>query len=144
MDITNQLTDAIFTFSRLMKEKMGAKSDLANLSMVQLQTLFLLKRCETCPMKKIADYAQVELPSATNLVDTLVELDLVKRNTDNQDKRVVNVVLTHKADAFLEKIKKERKEKMETLLMPLSNIDKKQFLKILQKLTKSLEAASEK
>ncbi|HYK09003.1 MAG TPA: MarR family transcriptional regulator [Candidatus Eisenbacteria bacterium] len=138
MDLTNQLTDALFTFFRLMKQNLGIKSDLANLSMVQLQTLFYLKKNNPSPMRKIAEYVQVELPSATNLIDTLVSLDLVMRNADNQDKRVVNVSLTPKAQNLLDKVKKERTENMNVMLMPLSNTDKKQFLEILQKLNQSV------
>lgn len=144
MDLTNQLIDAIFTFSRLMKQNLGGKSDLANLSMVQLQTLFYLKKNSSLPMRKIAEYVQIELPSATNLVDTLVSLDLVARSTDNQDKRVVNVSLTQGAQTLLEKVKKERTEKMSAVLMPLSDADKKQFLGILEKLTQGLEKENEK
>src|SRR5258706_7622261 len=131
MDLTNQLIDAIFSFSRLMKQNLGTKSDLANLSMVQLQTLFFLKKNKMLPMRQIAEYVQIELPSATNLIDTLVKLDLVERNTDNQDKRVVNVTLTEKAEIFLEKIKKERKETIGNVLMPLGDEDKRQLLEIL-------------
>lgn len=138
MDITSQLIDSIFTFSRLMKEKMGIKSDLANLSMVQIQTLLFLKKNSSSPMRKIAEYVQIELPSATNLIDTLVQLELVARNADNQDKRVVNISLTQKAEELLAKVKKERTETMNVVLTPLSDTDKEKLLEILKKLTESM------
>lgn len=144
MDITNQLIDTIFLFSRSMREKMCIKSDVGALSVVQLQTLFFLKKNMVSSMRKIAEYLQIELPSATNLVNTLVKLMLVTRSADKEDKRVVNITLTQKAKKLLEEVKKERIKAMSTVLSHLSEKDKKQLLEILKKLMKGMEGKNER
>ncbi len=122
-----------------MREKMSSKSDLAQVSMIQLQTLFFLKKNKKSHMMGIAEYLQVELPSATNMISNLIKLELVERSVDKNDKRIVNITLTKKAVLLLGKVKKERTKKMGTVLSLLSEGDKTQLLQILGKLTKSVE-----
>lgn len=144
MDSTASLIDTIFTFSRCIRERMGVNSDLAKLSVVQLQTLVFLKKNTLSPMKKIADYLQVELPSATNLIDNLVKTKLVARKADTHDKRLVTVALTDKGTDLLQKAKKERTATIETVLAPLSEDEKSTLQRLLKKMTDNMEGKYEK
>jgi len=141
MDCTGELIDTIFTFSRRMKEKMGAHSDIAYLSMVQLQTLHFLRKNPNSPMRKIADYLHIELPSATNLIDKLVKLDFVGRKIDTKDKRLVNIALTKKGTLLLTKAIRERRKNIEKILTLLTEKEKQTLLSLLQKLTNKLQVA---
>lgn len=144
MDTTGPLIDTIFSFSRCMREKMGVNSDVAKLSVVQLQTLVFLKKNTSPSMKKIADYLQVELPSATSLIENLVKMDLVMRTTDSEDKRSVQILLTPAGETLLHKAKKERAATIEKVLSPLSENEKKQLQEILKKMINNMERTHEK
>lgn len=135
MDTTSSIIESIFTLSRVMKEKMGGKSQFAHLSMVQLQTLVFLKKNPKSSMRSVADFLRVELPSATNLIEKLVKLQLVERRLDAQDKRWVRLSLTQKGMSLLVKAKKERQKNMEKLLSHLTDKEKETLLFLFEKLT---------
>jgi len=136
MDLTNALTDTLFTFLRCMKEQMSSKE--AQVSMVQLQTLHFLKQHPHSPMRKVAEYLGVELPSATSLVEKLVKTNIVERHTDEEDRRLVKISLTKKGDLLMAKAVEERRKNIEKVLSQLSSGDKKQLLTILKKLTATM------
>lgn len=138
MEITAQLIETIFSFSRCAKEKMGVKLHGLQISVVQLQTLILIKKQKAISMKKIAQYLQVELPSATSLIDHLVKGELVTRKINSKDKRLMDVSITEKGKSILEKVKKERTKAMKIMLSPLSEEEKQQLLAVLKKMTKEM------
>lgn len=144
METTAQLIETIFSFSRCMKEKMGVKLQGMQISVVQLQTLLLVKKQKTVSMKKIAQYLQIELPSATSLIDHLVKESLVARATNAKDKRLMDISLTEKGKTVLEKVKKERTKAIKQVLSPLVEAEKKQLLTILTKMTKGMKKSYEK
>lgn len=144
MTISSKLQEAIFSISRYMREKSGIKSEMANMSMVQMQTLIFLAKSKASPMKDIAEYLHVELSSATSLIDHLVEMKLASRKQDKKDKRSMLVSLTKKGKDMLQKVKKQKMKRIDMLLKVLSEEEKKQLLTILQKLKKHMEGYYEK
>ena len=144
MTISSKLQEAIFSLSRYMREKSGIKSEMANMSMVQLQTLIFLAKSKASPMKDIAEYLHVELSSATSLIDHLVEMKLASRKQDKKDKRSMLVSLTKKGKDMLQKVKKQKMKRVDMLLKALSEEEKIQLLTILQKLKKHMEEYYEK
>ena len=142
METTAQLIETIFSFSRCMKERMGGKLQGMQISVVQLQTLLLVKKQKTVSMKEIAAYLQIELPSATSLIDHFVKESLVTRKTNAKDKRLMDISLTEEGKTVLEKMKKERTKVMKQVLSPLVETEKKQLLTILVKMTKAMKTTN--
>lgn len=130
MDVNTQLTDAIFTLSRHMKERLSG--ELGHLTLVQLQTLAFLRKNNNITMTDIANYFKIELPSATSLINKLVKAKLVSRKEDLEDRRLVRICLTAKGEKLVDIAIKERSRKIEKNLSYLSMDDKKQLLRILQ------------
>lgn len=144
MDINSQLTEAIFTMSRLMKDQMSRTSQAGNLTIVQLQTLVFLKQHPHVPMSEIANYFKIELPSATSLINKLVREKLVTRKLDPKDRRLVRITLTDKGKNLLTQGMKERSRKIEKNLSYLSQEDKTNLLAILKKMIEKMEEQYEK
>lgn len=144
MDVNAQLVEAFFKISRLMKDEMGYDSDLLRLSMLQLQVLMYLKRNPDTQMSEVASHFQIELPSATSLINTLARLKLAQRNADKKDRRLVRIALTPKGLKLLVDAMKQRGEKMKHNLNYLSSEDKKSLLAILERFTAQLEKKHEK
>lgn len=144
MDNTGRIIDTIFSFYRCMREKPGEKSAFATFSIVQLQTLVFLAKTKSATMTGIAQYLHIELPSVTTLVENLIKSKLVTKKQNKKDKRSVYVSLTLTGKKLLQKAKNERKKHMGFILSILSENEKKQLLKILQKLTKHMEEQYEK
>ena len=144
MNTDSKLIEAIFLFSRLMKENMSYSSELTKLTLLQLQALIFLKQKPYVQMREIADKFTIEMPTATSLINKLCKIKLVARQEDANDRRLVRVVLTDQGKYLLEKAMRERTKKINSILAYLSENDKNDLLKILQVLTHQMEKQNEK
>lgn len=123
---------------------MSLQSDVLNLSMIQLQALIFIKQKPATPMKAVAEYLRVELPSATSIVEKLVKLSYVERLTDKDDRRLVLLQLTSKGESLLTDAMKERSKNMEKILSYLSEKDREELSRIFDTLIKAMEEKHEK
>ncbi len=98
-----------------------------DVTMRQVRLLRLLGRHESMTMKEIAQMADISTPTATGLVDRMVENGLVVREGDPHDRRVVRVKLTPKARNLREKFRRMRVEKIDRVLSRLSPADRKKL-----------------
>src|ERR1700722_5472738 len=141
--MTNQLAlkifEAMFKNSRLFKDKAISSSELTHLSILQIHTLSLLKKNASLPMSEIAEYFRIELPSATSLLNKLVALQLVKRQQDIKDRRLVKIALTEKGESLLKKAMDEKITHIERMLSYLSEIEQHELLRLLEKLNERTE-----
>lgn len=61
-----------------------------------------LQESGTLHVAEIGERVEIARPQMTRLIDKLVELDLVERETCTEDRRMLNITLTAKAKAILE------------------------------------------
>src|SRR6266566_263350 len=106
--LATKFIEIMFKSSRLFRERMHYSSQIAHLSFLQLQTLTYLKLQNNAQMGEIAEHLHIELPSATSLLNKLVALQLVMRQQDEKDRRLVRIVLTEEGNAILTLAKKEK------------------------------------
>lgn len=146
MSQTNQSTyliESLFKISRWMKGQAVYRNDICQLTMLQLQTLIFLKHHNDAQMSEIAKHFNIELPSATSLVDKLCKSGLAERKADDKDRRLVRIALTSQGYSFFEEAMKERLEKMDTILSYLSEEDKEDLMRIVAKLMENMEGIHE-
>ena len=143
-DNTFELVEMLFKISRLMKEKMSFKSDMAHLSILQIQTLIFLNKNEKVSMSDIAQHFLIELPSATSLINKLADQDLVKRLEAEHDRRLVMITLTKAGKNLLEKAMSQRQKKLKKILSYLSAKEKQDLLSIFISLDNKLQKENEK
>lgn len=141
---TNELIETMFALSRSMKERMSYSNEFANLSMLQIQVLISIKKKGSEQMTDIAQMFNIELPSATSLINKLTTLKLVERKSDEADRRLVKIVLTRKGGNMLEKIMKDRSKNIKKMLSLLSESDKKDLLRISKTILKQMNTTYEK
>src|SRR5688572_22042152 len=60
----------------------------------QKKIMILLEEFGSLKMSEIARQISVTMPSATAIVDKMVKADLVKRDADPQDRRVIRIALS--------------------------------------------------
>lgn len=144
-DVTIELIETFFKVFRLMKTKMSYTNNLTHLSILQVQALFFLKQNtdKKVTMGDIAEYFQIELPSATSLLNKLCEQKLVERQSDDKDRRLVIIVLTSQGKALLQQAMSERRQKLEKTLAYLSEKEKMDLLKIFKTLNEKLQKQNE-
>ena len=85
-----------------------------DISPLHFEIMRLVKKDGTLHITEIGERLQVARAQMTHLIDKLVEVEMVERQADSKDRRVTNIVLTGKGNAFLEKhggnIRKATKE----------------------------------
>ena len=99
--------------------KMALDSINVDISPLHFEIMRLVKKDGTLHITEIGERLQLARAQMTHLIDKLVELEMVERQADSNDRRVINIVLTSKGNAFLEKhggnIKKATKETLSSL-----------------------------
>lgn len=94
-------------------------------------------------MSGIAEHLHIEMPSATSLLNKLVALQLVERQQDDKDRRLVRITLTDKGSALLKKAMEEKVKQLEHMLSYLSETEQEELLRLLEKLNERLEKNNE-
>lgn len=89
---------------------------------------------------ELADAAGVTRATMTGLIDTLERDGLVRREPDPDDRRMMSVRLTGKAEGFLRQMLPGHFQTMAKLMAPLSETERKTLVRLL---TKVLQHASE-
>lgn len=140
---TSQLVEAIFKLSRTMKGRMSFTSDIAHLSMLQMQAIIFINKHPNVTMGEIAAQFKIELPSATSLMAKLCKAEIAERNADAEDRRIVRIALTKKGKELFAEAMRERTKKVESILSYLALEDKKDLLRIIQGLLSHMEEEDE-
>jgi len=134
----------LFTYkiSRLIRKHVADPSHIIEEpSMLQLQTLMSLTH-GALTMGKIAQELYVKLPTASSLVDRLIEAGYVKRISDKLDRRITKIDLTEKGKQIFTSAMKIKMKKMEFILNKLSTSEKKSLMSIIKNLHNKLEIHS--
>ena len=99
--------------------KMALDSVNVDISPLHFEIMRLVQEDGTLHITEIGERLQLARAQMTHLIDKLVELEMVERQANSNDRRVINIVLTSKGNAFLEKhggnIKKATKETLSSL-----------------------------
>lgn len=136
-NLNNALSDAIYNFTRMMKEGAIRELGASRLTLLQLKALIFIEKKESARMKEIAENFHVEMPTATSLVNKLCATGLARRKADKSDRRIVKLELTSEGKELLEQAKSAYKKKIDKTLSYLSTAEKESLLIILQKLQNS-------
>jgi MarR family transcriptional regulator, organic hydroperoxide resistance regulator len=140
--IARRFIEVMFKNTRLLRDEMRYTSNIAHLSILQLHTLNFLKQKGSVPMSEIALHFHIELPSATSLLNKLVTLQLVKRESDEKDRRMVRITLTEAGNDILKKAMDEKLAHIEHMLSYLSDSEQHELLRLLEKLNERIEEKS--
>ncbi len=131
-DRLEQIISLIFTTRRLLHEQKTLKGK--NCSALHLITLSLVKAKKPL-MKELADQLGITPPSATSIINKLTQDELVYRQAEKTDRRIVRILISKKGEHFLQTHKNLMAEKMRANLKRLSIAEQKQLEKILQKIS---------
>lgn len=131
------LISLFFNTGRLIKEQ---SSDVGNIdctairkhhfSMLRVEVIQFI-RDEKPTMKRIAEYLHVRASSATSLINNLVKAGYIKRTTDPNDRRMVQIIITKKGEKFLEDGLKQMTEKLKVVLLKLDKDKIDNFVQIM-------------
>src|SRR5206468_1915523 len=124
MQISETTRDEAFRlFGRLVARsdpgRLEAWADLG-LTMTQLRLLFLLRPADGLSAGAIADQLRVTPSTLTRIMDRLVRHDLVRRETDCNDRRLVRHHLTAGARRIIEEMERFGRARMDRTIVGTS------------------------
>lgn len=129
----------IYKISRLVRKHVTNPAHIPDeLSMLQMNALMNLSH-GPLTMSQIAKELYVQLPTASSLVDRLIEAGHVKRSSDKLDRRITKIELTAKGKQILSTAMKTKMKHLKFILDKLSPSEKKSLGSILKNLHKKLD-----
>jgi len=136
----NYIISLIFKASRLIHEQLRKEKKRPNpFSVLRLEVLRYIAEKKNPLMKEVADYFCITPPSATSLINPLVKSGTLKRIYDKSDRRIVRLSITSKGRKELERSFDEVNNNMRKILTQLNINEKKNLIRILEKLSKIYE-----
>lgn len=115
------------------------KSELNNLTLLQVQALKFIHSNEQVTPTDLSRTFQVSKPSASALVERLVEHGWLKRMSSSHDRRTTLLTLSKKAMEKLDGICEKRSTIAKKILQSLTTQEKNTLSKILKKIHDTLK-----
>ena len=97
--------------------------------------LMLLNERGEMPMNQLSAFLQICKPNLTPIIDKLIDKDLVKRERNFQDRRIVNCSLTTKGKKLCSKYKNYWMQKFETMFPGISDEQTENILLLINNLS---------
>jgi len=107
--------------------------------MAHVLVMFVIDKAGPIPMTRVAELIGSGLPTATGLVNRMVERGLVRREHDTRDRRVVLVSLTEEGAAEVRELHEARQRRMADAIAQLSGPEQDTLLAGIRSLRSALE-----
>ena len=117
----------------IMKTRMNFKG-IEEITIPQIVSLSLIESSKYLRMKDIAKGLSITLPAATGMIERLYKMGMVKRVADENDRRVIKILLTKKGKDILKKIQLRKKQMFESIFNRLSEEDRFNYIKIIKEI----------
>lgn len=114
----------------------------SNLSMQEMKVIDFLGKCGPSIMRKIADHLMLAVSTMTGIVDKLVQKGLVRRETPEDDRRIVRVELTEKGQEICQMNLDTYMELSRGMLEALNEEEQEILLVLLRKIIRSTQKES--
>ncbi len=99
----------------------------------------MIQRHQNCTLRELSGHLGISPSTACELVDRLVREELVRREQDTQDRRIVRLGLAPKGQRLFARHKEERRKHLHTFLDRLTEQQRKEMLKALEALNAVVE-----
>jgi DNA-binding MarR family transcriptional regulator len=110
------------------------RDSFGDLTILQIRSCMVIHRFSKIRMTDFAKIMQLKTSGATQLVDKLIELDLVNREYDPDDRRAVVIVLTPTMNSKMKKMKAIESEVIRESFAKLDQSELSQLTTIFSKL----------
>ena len=113
---------------------------------ISMAHVFVMSKIDmhgSMPMSRVAELIGSGLPTATGLVNRMVERGFVRREQDPRDRRVVLVSLTEAGAAEVRDLHEARQRRMAAAIAQLSNRQQESLLTGIRSLRSALERISQ-
>lgn len=108
----------------LVEMTLAALAAAAGVSVLQMRVMLVIDRHGPLNLSALADRLDVSVPSASRLVDRLVEAQLVTRAVSPRSRREVSLTLTARGRRALAQLRRKRQEAIRGVLAHMSPQDR--------------------
>src|SRR6478609_5366843 len=115
----SQVESLNYVFLRVMGQIFLASSSnpvFNEMTGAQKRILYFLELKGACNMSRIAKLVGCTVPAATGVVDKLVRAGLVRRESDDNDRRVIRIAITPQGRKALAQLKRIHEQRLEEVL----------------------------
>lgn len=141
MQFANEVTKRMPDIMREFLRRQAKEIAQGNISLPQMLILDVLKQKGSQRMGELAHYLSVSMAATTGIVDKLVRKGLAVRASSPQDRRIVNIEITHEGKKMVEKYNHARRKAIVDIFGHLSILDRNTYLEILKKIQSHLKKA---
>lgn len=145
-DVSKNAYRLLQLFDQMRDRRLGTAfqrlSDL-NLSFTHVRALRLLTTNDSMAMKDLAEQLHLTPPSVTALTRRLVQTGLIQRQAHDEDSRVALLSLTSAGQTLLREVSRDQLGQMELLLRGLSPAEQEQFLALMERAVRTIQAYPE-
>ncbi len=128
-----QTVSLMFEVGRLLRANSTAVS-CGGFSFFRIKVLDFVANQAKPTMKDVADNFGISCPSATAVIERLVELKYLRRAKDSKDRRLIRLELTTKGKNILTKGIKDLSKRIKSMLVGLNKEEKEELRIILNKI----------
>ncbi|PFG03777.1 MarR family transcriptional regulator [Bacillus sp. es.034] len=139
----DRLFTAFHVTNRHIQQEMAVALKDMNLTGPQFFILYLLSTSEEMKSTELAEKLDVKPSAITVMIDRLLKNDLVSRQRDENDRRIVKLELTTGGREVFEMAKKVRRGIFSRYLAYLDEADVDQLVTIYEKLAAAIENNTE-
>ena len=136
-----KILNAYNAISRSINPTQMLKVDLTS---SQVKVLASFAEQETFTMTELSRAHSVSVSTMTSMVDRLLQGNLLERQRDSADRRVVRVSLTREGHKMLKHIMRVRREELEKFLQELDGGEVEQFVTSIETVARYLADAKRK
>lgn len=133
-EIAHEITKLLPELMRAFTRRMPQHARREGASLAQMKALVQLAEYGPQTMGELARGLGITTPSATGLVNPLVEMGHVVRERDPGDRRVVRVALSESAQRLADDVLSERRSEIESALQGMAYEAQRNFLEGLTRL----------
>lgn len=119
-----------------------AKGDRPELSIAQVNTLLTIRDRGEMTMKELAGALEVSAPSASVMVDRLVELEMLRRTQSRLDRRAVRICLSADGMKIVDEMEDQLLEALVEILEQLGTEDATRWCEVYERVRRVLESDS--
>lgn len=125
-------------YPKLMRGLRDPSISRLRLTTVQMVILITLHELGKCKVSALAKEKRVSVATITGIIDRLVKARLVKRERDEQDRRVVFLSLTGRGMRKVNEILSLVRNRWRVIAARLTKTEREAYVKILRKLVRVL------
>lgn len=105
------------------------------LNNTELKIISFIGKKGSCIMREVAEFANVPLSTLTGIMDKLVKKKLVSRERSDEDRRIVQLVLTENGKSVFTTEQQNHLNLAKGMLTGLEELEQNQLLNLLKKIT---------